>query len=83
MQHNLEVPVTSLFDEAAAQIVDSTVTHRKQLGRTPGDPTALSGANAAHEVSGLPKTSAFGGRRIATERVPTYVGRHKEEGETR
>ena len=83
MQHNRKSRLSSLFDEAAAQAVDSTVTHRKQPGRTPGEPTALSGANAADEVSGLPKTSAFGGRRIATERVPTYVGRHKEEGETR
>ena len=55
----------------------------KAAWRTPGEPTALSGANAAQEVSGLPKASAFGGRRIATERVPTHVGRHKEEGETR
>jgi len=52
-----------------------------QLGRTPGEPTALSGANAAHEVSGLPKTSAFSGRRAVTERASK--GGHKEEGDSR
>ena len=81
VQHNSEVPVTGLLNEAASQAVDSTVMHRKQHGSTPGEPTALSGRNAANEVSGLPKTSAFCGSHYATRRAP--AGGHKEESETR
>ena len=40
---------------------------------------ALSGRNAAHEVSGLPKTSACCGLRRATTRTP--AGGHKETSE--
>jgi len=80
VQHNSEVPVTGLLNGAASQAVNSTVTHRKQLGSTPGEPMVLSGRNAADEVSGLPKTSAFCGCRYATKRAP--AGGHKEESET-
>jgi len=46
-----EVPVTSLLNEAAAQVVDSTVTHGKQSG-VPRESLRLCEKTAGKEDTG-------------------------------